>query len=143
MFNEGDETWTQIPVQALCAAELCIGIACACMPVIFVLFRGIPDKTARWYQEMRSWTYREVRSGSNTQADTEKGMVRPPHFPTGTLGGLKSSIRRVYVPKRSNRIPPSQGEVVTLATADYDYHAFLGQSSKSQGAMLEGRMEAA
>ncbi|KUI57753.1 hypothetical protein VP1G_10974 [Cytospora mali] len=48
MAKETDTLWNTVPIYALSVSELNFGIICACMPVVFVLFKGAAAETVSW-----------------------------------------------------------------------------------------------
>ncbi|KAI1408106.1 hypothetical protein F5Y13DRAFT_205087 [Hypoxylon sp. FL1857] len=128
MFSSGDALWNEIPIYALCVAELNFGIMCACMPVVFVLFKGITLETASWVAKLRFWTHRNRRD-IEMQSYVAVNEDHLPQVPTGTLGGLKSFMRRAYHSRAGETqltlTPSTHGEFLTHVSADDEYHAHL------------------
>ncbi|GAP82405.1 putative integral membrane protein [Rosellinia necatrix] len=128
VFGSGDALWNEVPIYALCAAELNFGLLCACMPVVFVVFKGFGSKTVSWAAKIRSWT---TRSKFDTDMDlysaVEEGSL--PSIPRGTLHGLRSFVRRAYRTGHTDTeltlTPSTQGEVHTHVSVDDEYHAHL------------------
>lgn len=121
---------SQVTVITNSVAELNIGIMCACMPVVFVMFKGVTQNTLKWESKLRSWTARS-KSDIEMQPYTEVENSSLPQVPRGTLGGLRSFIQSVHRSRPTDTqlmlTQPSQGEVLTYVSADYDYHTRLGQ----------------
>ncbi|KAI1121345.1 hypothetical protein F5Y10DRAFT_282568 [Nemania abortiva] len=130
VFNNGDTLWNEVPIYALCAAELNFGIMCACMPVVFVLFKDFAATTLSWAAKLRSWTSRG-KSATRIQSASEVENPQLPIVPKGTLSGLKSYIRRAYLStsarSRAVSTQASDGELLTYVSSDYDYHTYMAR----------------
>lgn len=129
---------SQLMVITISVAELNFDIMCGCMPVVFVMFKGVTQNTLKWASKLRSWTARS-KSDIEMQPYTEVENGSLPQVPRGTLGGLRSFIQRVHRSRATDTqlmlTQPSQGEVLTYVSADYDYHTHLGRPG---GKIAEG-----
>ncbi|TGJ80419.1 hypothetical protein E0Z10_g8347 [Xylaria hypoxylon] len=128
VFGTGDTLWNEIPIYTLGAAELNFGILCACMPVVFVVFKGIGSKTASLAAKLRSWTTRN-KSDTDMKPYSTVEEASLPSIPGGTLHGLQSFMRRALRSRQTDTrltlTPSTHGEVLTYVSADDDYHAHL------------------
>ncbi|KAI0521604.1 hypothetical protein F5B22DRAFT_661947 [Xylaria bambusicola] len=128
VFNNGDALWNEVPIYALCAAELNFGIMCACMPVVFIIFKDFAVTTLSWATKIRSWTSRG-KSTTRIQSNSKFEDPQLPIAPKGTLNGLKSYIRRAYrsTLARSGVVPSqaSDGELISYVSSDYNYHTHM------------------
>ncbi|KAK8053217.1 hypothetical protein PG996_012518 [Apiospora saccharicola] len=127
MFQSSDALWNE----GDSAAELNIGIICACMPVVFTLFRGLARRLLDWITKLRASGKPQHKEGSEMPpfAEVEAGNGRLPPIPQGTLSGLKRFVRRTH---RSRATDTSNTALTTtaqgdfsLVSADYNYHAYL------------------
>ncbi|KUI66481.1 hypothetical protein VM1G_02343 [Cytospora mali] len=132
MAKETDTLWNTVPIYALSVSELNFGIICACMPVVFVLFKGAAVETASWVAKLRSWSSRSRnKTDIEMQPCTEEGKVLLPSVPRGTLTGLRSFMRGAGRSRPADTQVSSKEvsheEVLTYVSADYDYHTQLRQ----------------
>lgn len=77
---------SQLMVITISVAELNFDIMCGCMPVVFVMFKGVTQNTLKWESKLRSWTARS-KSDIEMQPYTEVENGSLPQVPRGTLGG--------------------------------------------------------
>lgn len=99
------------------------------MPITFVLFRVVAVETISWAAKLRSWT-----TGSKTEIELppyhNAKHTSLPMVPKGTMTGVKSFMRRVYRSKPGDShltsSQPTDGDMLTYVSADYDYHNHLG-----------------
>ncbi len=107
---------------------------CACMPVIFVMFKGVAQNTLSWAAKLKSWTTRS-KSDVEMQPYVEVEHGNLPQVPRGTLRGLRSFMQRVHRSRPTDTglmlTQPSHGEVLTYVSTDYDYHTHLARQDGS------------
>ncbi|KAK7992450.1 hypothetical protein PG988_001244 [Apiospora saccharicola] len=122
MFQSSDALWNEVPIYALCAVELNIGIICACMPVVFTLFRGLARRLLDWITKLRASGKPQHKEGSEMPpfAEVEAGNGRLPPIPQGTLSGLKRFVRRTH---RSRATDTSNTALTTTAQGDFSLNA--------------------
>lgn len=129
------------------------------MPVIFVLFKGLLEKSVSWVSKLWSSRSRSSRRGvldaksldpstgatgsssrggnpyREVRGDDRKGLL--PQVPRGALTGLRSFVRNVG---RSRPLPATQTNVtdrvgdgddvmLTMMSAEYDYHGHIRNDS--------------
>uniref|UniRef100_A0A8H7K8Y6 Rhodopsin domain-containing protein n=1 Tax=Bionectria ochroleuca TaxID=29856 RepID=A0A8H7K8Y6_BIOOC len=63
---EQDLTWNSMPIYATCIAEINIGIACSCIPIVFVHFKSLGSLSGSWFSKIR---YMSGRKGSSGRGD--------------------------------------------------------------------------
>lgn len=129
------------------------------MPVIFVLFKGLMEKSASWVSKLWSSRFSSRRGGGgdpkssfdpSTGATSRSGNPYKevgnrrddggllPQVPRGALTGLRSFVRNVG---RSRPLPATtrnattntQGDdvMLTMMSAEYDYHGHIRNNSSS------------
>ncbi|KAK8074425.1 hypothetical protein PG997_009088 [Apiospora hydei] len=95
-FEVDDHRWLSIKFEALCVAEVNIGILCACIPVFFVLFKPAIRKAETVFVYLKG---RLSPRANKENAATDVTALPPPEIlkqvPSGTLSGLKSFFRKV------------------------------------------------
>lgn len=136
MFKTGDALWNEVPIYALCAAELNIGIMCACMPVVYVLFKDAAVGTLSWASSLRSWASRSKTAVEmNPYDDVEKmSLPKGPGEATNSLDPFKPVLRNWNATNFMARPPPvPQREVRTHVSAQYDYHSHIHQPERLDG----------
>ncbi|ROW14974.1 hypothetical protein VPNG_03462 [Cytospora leucostoma] len=130
MFQTDDSTWDEVPILALGAAELNFGIICACMPVVFVLFKSFAAETRSWAARLRSWT---TRGKTDLEMLSHSGIADAdlPRIPKGTVTGLRNFMRGAHssslLDTHMTLMQAAPGEVLTYVSVDYDYHTQLRQ----------------
>ncbi|ROW04719.1 hypothetical protein VMCG_04870 [Cytospora schulzeri] len=93
-----DFNWLSVAVEAVGVAELNVGLICGCMPVIFVLFRGLAAKSGSVWTSVREWMKAHSRQ-TNTSSDISfpiqiiHGPEELPQLPEGTPSGIPSFTR--------------------------------------------------
>ncbi|KAI1380696.1 hypothetical protein F4677DRAFT_195075 [Hypoxylon crocopeplum] len=128
-----DLTWLATLTYAYTAAELNVGIACSCMPVISVVFHSL-TKTLSWSSLIRLITTHRRHTHNDfppypSDPSTHIPEERLPQSPQGTRIALRSFVRRV---QRSQ--PGRVGDILTyseLISIDEDYHSYLKKQSNS------------
>ncbi|KAK8123168.1 hypothetical protein PG984_011838 [Apiospora sp. TS-2023a] len=133
-FDVEDNRWLSIEFEALCVAELNIGILCACIPVFFVLFRPVLRRFETGFVYLKERF--SPRANKENAAIEMKATSPPeisPHVPTGTLSGLKSFFRRVGHTQRKETEKPAPDTLTSqdleFQSIDYDYHAQMRQNA--------------
>lgn len=94
-----DFNWLTVAVQAVCVAELNVGLICSCMPVVFVLFRGLAARYGSVRTSVRDWV--KARSRQNHTSSVDGCPARAgydtteelPQVAKGSLSGLLSFMR--------------------------------------------------
>ncbi|KAK7962962.1 uncharacterized protein PG986_003787 [Apiospora aurea] len=133
-FEVDDHRWLSIKFEALCVAELNIGILCACIPVFFVLFKPIIQKAEAVFIYLNGWLSPHAHKEN---AATDKIALPPPEIPrqvpSGTLSGLTSFFRNVgHGHDRETEKTTTDTQVsqcTDLQSIDLDYHAQMRQSA--------------
>lgn len=127
------------------------------MPIIFVLFKGIMEKSASWVSKL--WSSRSSRRAGPKSFDPSTGTgatsssANPykevgyrhdddnnngrggflPQVPRGAMTGLRSFVRNVGrsrpVPGTTVHATQQDDIMLTMMSADYDYHGHIRQSS--------------
>ncbi|KAH8898416.1 hypothetical protein GQ53DRAFT_817688 [Thozetella sp. PMI_491] len=134
--SEDDLTWKSPPLFAYSIGELNLGIACSCVPIIFVHFKGFASWSGAWITKIR---YQTHGTKGNKQADPGDvreiniiadnnfhGQDNLPSIPDGRMKGLKSLLRNF------NRTKPAttqtaMTELLTVESGGYSYHEHLRQ----------------
>lgn len=129
------------------------------MPVIFVLFKGLMEKSASWVSKLWSSRFGHSRHGrggdpKSSQFDPSTGATSQsgsppykreggggllPQVPRGALTGLRSFVRNVG---RSRPLPATtmrtgtnnnhdDDVMLTMVSAEYDYHGHIRNNSSS------------
>jgi hypothetical protein len=114
-------------------SEINLGIACSCMPVVFVLFKGFSSRSASWISRIgsslvpsnRKSTSRSAASGIRAPEYQKMDDESLPAIQRGTLTGLKDSMRNFNRKKPATRTIPMGTELMTIRSVDYSYHAQL------------------
>lgn len=112
--------------------EISVGIISSCMPVTFVLFKGIFQKMRirmfTW-PYIRLWKRHDAMPSNDDVLPLPAQNVQLPQVPGGTLRTLRSKIRNVF--KSSIGKSTTGGDSVTLtnmsdfAAGEDEYHAHL------------------
>lgn len=112
-------------------SEINLGIACSCMPVIFVLFKGFSSRPASWISRIGSFvpSYRRSTNpgvtGGIRAPEYQKMEENPLPVQREELTGPKSSMRSFNRTRPATRTMPIATELITMRSADYNYHAQL------------------
>ncbi|KAK7959362.1 uncharacterized protein PG986_004216 [Apiospora aurea] len=112
-------------------AELNIGIICACMLVVFVLFRGIVRRLLEWIKQPRASGKPQNKNEWKVylNAEVEGGNGNLPSVPPGALSGLKRFMQRTLRSRATDTnltlADTARGDVSSFVSADYNYHAHL------------------
>ncbi|KAI0503201.1 hypothetical protein F5B22DRAFT_652278 [Xylaria bambusicola] len=130
-----DLSWDSMPIYGTNVGEINVGIMSSCMPVIFVLFRGLTAWCAS--QVSKLWSLAGLSKRTNgpiepvdTQPlhDDMSDKKKLPEWPKGTLTGLRSLMRNF------NRTNPAKTQTanscVTYDSVDYDYHMQLKKQAE-------------
>lgn len=133
-----DQTWATMPIYGWSIAEINMGIVCSCIPVAFVLFRGIAKKSSMWASHIwynLTGGYRkatEPSGASEGQNDLPLGQKvtddqKLPQVPKATMTGLRSFLGRFGTTKAetAQTSVPTDGLRLTMMSTDYDYHQQL------------------
>ncbi|TGJ75780.1 hypothetical protein E0Z10_g10959 [Xylaria hypoxylon] len=126
-----DNRYLSIQFEALTVAELNVGILCACIPIFFVLFKGVVQRTESSFLYLRghlsphgSGKDQNVDAAQNPQLKITAIIV-----PSGTLSGLKSIFRKAGRTQNHGTekalTDASGSQFLELQSIDYDYHAQL------------------
>ncbi|KAI5861021.1 hypothetical protein GGS23DRAFT_578385 [Durotheca rogersii] len=134
-----DYTWYSMYTFPLAVAELNVGIICCCMPVIFVLFRGLLAKTESFWVSLVS--YLGPRSKLSGKSASEGSADPPgkiptgelPQVPRGTLNTLASFVRKgTRFQGKTNRGQETRASTyVELQSVD-NYHAYVQGEHRSE-----------
>ncbi|KAI1462602.1 hypothetical protein F4805DRAFT_3005 [Annulohypoxylon moriforme] len=99
LFRSYDFTWLASLTYAFIAAEINVGIACSCMPVVFTLFHRVA-KSAMWCSFIQVITCRSSNYGDFTPSSSDHSMDTlkegSPKIPQATKGELRSLMRKAY-----------------------------------------------
>ncbi|RWA06921.1 hypothetical protein EKO27_g8182 [Xylaria grammica] len=117
-------------------AELNVGILCACIPVFFVLFKGVVKRTESSFLYLRGHlSPHGSRKGHNVDAAQNPQPKIMGLVPGGTLTGLRSIFRkagRTQNQGTEKALTDASGpEFLELQSIDYDYHAQLRRGSRT------------
>ncbi|CAH0033774.1 unnamed protein product [Clonostachys rhizophaga] len=125
-----------MPIYGTSVAEINIGIICSCMPVIIILFKGFNSWSTQFLSRIRS-SISTSRKFSDRSKDSDIEMLRYegleenglPEVPRGTMTGMRTFMSNF------NRTRPAkmQTEILTVASADLNYHAQLRQEVERKG----------
>lgn len=116
-------------------AEINVGILCSCIPVAFVLLKGMVEKSGTW--SSRFW-YKFTGGNSkptdpngaskepkkqppNAQPDYEPNL---PQVPKATMTGLRSYFDK-FGHSKEEKTNARNNMDMTLISVDYDYHEHL------------------
>ncbi|KAI1385116.1 uncharacterized protein F4822DRAFT_383489 [Hypoxylon trugodes] len=134
VYTVEDNRWLSVKFEALCVAELNIGISCACIPVFFVLFRSFMQRTESGFDYMRRFLSPRHSVTANASGVTVEH--RPEislRIPKGTLTGLQSIFRKAGRTQSKNMDGVNDvlaSQYLELQSIDYDYHARARQDSR-------------
>lgn len=120
-------------------AEINIGIVCSCMPIIFVLFKSMLEKSVSWASKIWSSRSTSRRLGpksmdlsttgaSSSQMNPYKEVGNKqetlPQVPQGTLTGLRSFMRNAgrSRPMKTQTTVTVNDVVLTPMSGEYDYY---------------------
>ncbi|RYP91932.1 hypothetical protein DL770_001906 [Monosporascus sp. CRB-9-2] len=132
-LNPPDYTWYSMYTFPLAVAELNVGVICCCMPIVFVMFKGLLKRSeSAWMSLVGYLRSQSKRSGlATTESDTKVSSDTPgdrlPQIPKGTLSGLTSFIRkgpRSQGPKTPG-VETQASTYFELRSVDYDYHNYV------------------
>ncbi|KAI0146916.1 hypothetical protein GGR57DRAFT_506356 [Xylariaceae sp. FL1272] len=126
-------------ITGLLFAELNIGILCACMPVGFVVFRGLVLKveTSMW-SLLKYFRSRSRIPDASPDTNAETGITEPatsplPKIPRWNLTGLTSLFRNSQPeqPKTesTSSLNATKPTYIELTSVDYDYHSQMKQQA--------------
>ncbi|KAI3317648.1 hypothetical protein HD806DRAFT_550285 [Xylariaceae sp. AK1471] len=126
LLHSLDYDWVIPMAFALTAAEISIGVACCCMPVVFVVFnlmgKSIKDS---WSAVARRISTGKEHSNSHLPDHIDKEPVSNslPKIPNATMRGLKSFIHNL---DRSRVAPEIKVHTYNeLASRDENYHTYI------------------
>ncbi|KAI1175953.1 hypothetical protein F4777DRAFT_548569 [Nemania sp. FL0916] len=136
VLGTGDIIWNGVPISALGAAELNLGIVCACVPVTFVLFQRAATTARNWASRLMPWAFEGQSALTESKIYPEVNGQQPPPVRQSIRSGLRSYIRRAYsgTPAPTSTAPALDSYV----SADYDYHAQIARQSHNRGNSSEG-----
>ncbi|VUC24495.1 unnamed protein product [Clonostachys rosea] len=117
-----DFTWDNIPTFLASSTELCLGIVCSCVPVVFILFKGGSQSlSAAWSSLKRYGRHRGERTTDPETQSTEDMMGDSlPKVPRATMTGLRTFIRGGRHTTHNRTEPYNE-----LHSFDADYHLQL------------------
>ncbi|CAG8952740.1 hypothetical protein HYFRA_00008984 [Hymenoscyphus fraxineus] len=97
-LDNPDFMWSTVPVYVLAAAELNSGIICSCMPVFFVLFKGLSTKfripSLKYFRTKRRRSdNKEAPSAQHSDEILFENEM--PQVPRAVITGLRSFIQKV------------------------------------------------
>uniref|UniRef100_A0A0B7KC78 Rhodopsin domain-containing protein n=1 Tax=Bionectria ochroleuca TaxID=29856 RepID=A0A0B7KC78_BIOOC len=134
--QDQDLSWKAMPIYGTSVAEINMGIICSCMPVIIILFKGFNSWSTQFLSRIRS-SISNSRKFSDRSKDSDIEMLRYegieenglPEVPRGTMTGMRTFMSNF------NRTRPAkmQTELLTVASADLNYHAQLRQEVERKG----------
>ncbi|KAK7214246.1 hypothetical protein V2G26_021424 [Clonostachys chloroleuca] len=125
---EQDLTWNSMPIYATCIAEINIGIACSCIPIVFVHFKSLGNLSGSWFSKIRYMSGRKDSSGRGGSTDKqildsheiEMGPAASlPQVPKGTMTGVRSFMRNF---NRTNKLHMTQTGLLSVDSLEYTYH---------------------
>ncbi|CAG9945148.1 unnamed protein product [Clonostachys rosea f. rosea IK726] len=124
---EQDLTWNSMPIYATCIAEINIGIACSCIPIVFVHFKSLGSLSGSWFSKIRYMSGRKGSSGRGGSTDKqildsheiEMGPAGLPQVPKGTMTGVRSFMRNF---NRTNKVHMTQTGLLSVDSLEYTYH---------------------
>ncbi|KAI0842711.1 hypothetical protein F5Y06DRAFT_133585 [Hypoxylon sp. FL0890] len=132
MLESADVTWLGSLVYAFTAAELNVGIACSCMPVIFVIFHNL-TKSISWDSLARLITRQKPSHGDSVSKPSDPARYsledQLPEIPQISRIGLTSFMRKAH--RSQSRWESRMSMYDELASMEYDYHAQLRKESSS------------
>ncbi|KAI1263264.1 hypothetical protein F5Y18DRAFT_133894 [Xylariaceae sp. FL1019] len=104
-----DSTWVNTWIAPLSVAEMNVGVICACLPMAFTFFKGLPEKTETAWAQMRNYL------GSSSEHHVEIGSI---HVEAQT----KESISRERGRSQWSKTPTERrrSSYVELESIDYD-----------------------
>lgn len=109
------------------AAELNIGIICACMPVVYVLFKDAAIGTLSWASNLRSWASRSRTAVEvHPYADVEMSLPKLPGQSVNSIESFKPPVSN-FKGAEFQATPPQtlHREVFTHVSAQNDYHPHM------------------
>jgi len=124
--TSGDTLWATIPAYAVGIVELSIGIICSCMPVIFVLLKGMLKKEYFSYLIRYFRTFTRRHSGGSTEKQEKPQQVELPVIPKATVTGLRSFIRKFHLSSHAQTgTVSSYDDLTSMNSTNDDYHTHL------------------
>jgi hypothetical protein len=108
-------------------AEINIGIACSCIPIVFVHFKSLGSLSGSWFSKIRYMSGRKGSSGRGGSTDKqildsheiEMGPAGLPQVPKGTMTGVRSFMRNF---NRTNKVHMTQTGLLSVDSLEYTYH---------------------
>jgi hypothetical protein len=104
------------------ATEMTVGIVCCCIPIVFVLFKGASDSLREAWSSLQQYGRSRSKGVTNPEAQSTEDIVEAsfPKFPSASMTGVTSFIRRVHHTKQERAEPYNE-----LQSFDADYHLQL------------------
>lgn len=128
----------RFPKQITSVAEVNIGLAASCVPVIFVLFKGSTEKTFLFLTRLwntatrRSRVRAETRAASDIPLDPyqETDENNLPGIPRAEVTGLRSFLRNIGRTKAAEYHKGQSTVMLTDLSEVNDYHDHLRNGQK-------------
>lgn len=118
----------RLPTQVGSVAELNIGIICACIPVVFVVFKGMARRANSWVTKLRSSTASGgEHEGDGAERDKQSRRHRPRTRETfKALRSFMQKGRRANLEDAELALTQTaHRQVHTFVSANDDYHTHL------------------
>lgn len=119
-----------------------MGILCSCIPVAFVLFKGMAEKSSTWARQFWSNFTGGYRKTTDPSGPSKDQMNQPLHYqanydpelpqvPKATMTGLRSFFDRFGHSKaeKTQATAYTDDLNLTMMSVDYDYHKHLRAGS--------------
>lgn len=116
-----------------------MGILCSCIPVAFVLFKGMVEKSSTWssyvwYKFTGGGSSRPTDSGGVSRGPNKQPLHAQPNYdqelpqvPKATMTGMRSFFDKFghSTAEKTQGNANIDGMDMTLKSVDYDYHKQL------------------
>ncbi|KAG6353475.1 hypothetical protein INS49_005656 [Diaporthe citri] len=132
--KRGNDSWVSMPMFAMNVAEINIGIAASCMPVVFVLFRSSMEKTILFVTKLWFSVASRSQGGTKTPAGESSKSHGPyqeicnkdlPEIPAAEVTGMRSFLLNIG---RTNPVASHKTHssvMLTEVSEVNDYHDHL------------------
>lgn len=120
-------------------AEITVGISCSCIPVAFILFKNMAEKSSTWASHfwykitegyLKASDHRGTEEGHINQPLSSLKIDRLPQVPKASMTGLRSFFDKFDRSNTRTRTGSNMEDLdLTIMSGEYEYHQHLRADS--------------